>query len=132
MKKIDLRKMIDDLGLDESEVAENLFPMHNHPRNALYRLLRGEGVLDANQISRFSAQYNINIGAMFGDGWKATFTRKTHVFTHNHYEAVLDVETWTTKLYHKKSLFHTFILTSPSITLEEYLERLDTEIFKNQ
>lgn len=131
MKKIDLKKIIHSKKLDEKEVAEQLFPMHKYPKLALDRVLEGEGVLDANQISRFSLYTGIPISELYdGAGWKGSIEGHTHVLVSGDYTAKLDTKNWSTRIFHKESLYHEFILHTPSITLAEYIDRLDFEISK--
>lgn len=131
MKKIDLKKIIQAKKLDPKEVAQELFPTHKHPKLALDRVLAGGGVLDADQISRFSLFTGLPISELYsGAGWKSTIEGHTHVLVSGDYTAKLDTKTWTTKIFHRDSLFHDFIIHSPSITLSEYINRLDLEISK--
>lgn len=133
MKKIDLKKIIQVKKLDEKEVAAELFPNHKHPKLALDRVLAGEGVLDANQISRFSFYSGIPIAELYtGTGWRSSIKGHTHILVSGEYTAKLDTTTWTTEVFHKKSLFHEFIIHSSSISLSKYIEKLDSEISKNK
>lgn len=131
MKKIDLGKIIEVKKLDTKEVAEQLFPLHKYPSLALTRVIAGEGTLDADQISRFSLYTGIPIAELYeGSEWRSTIEGHTHILSSGEYVAHLDTQTWTTKLFHKESLFHTFVIHSPSITLSEYIEKLNSEISK--
>lgn len=133
MQKIDLGEIIKAKKLDEKEIAEQLFPMHKYPKLALDRVLSGDGVLDANQISRFSLYSGIPIAELYsGAAWKSTIDGHTHVLTSGDFTAKLDTTTWTTTLFHKDSLFHTFVIHNSSITLADYIEKLNAEINKNR
>jgi hypothetical protein len=133
MKKIDLGKIIEVKKLDPREVAEHLFPKHKHPKLALDRVLAGDGVLDADQISRFSLFSGIPIAELYiGSDWQSVTKGNEHVLTSGDYEARLSTEDWTTRLFHKGSLFHTFIIHRSSITLEEYIAKLNQEISNNK
>lgn len=132
MKKINLEKIIEAKKLDTKEVALELFPNALHPVLALKRILSGEGVLDADQISRFSLFSGIPISELYEGGkWFAKIQGKKHILVSGRYRAELDTDTWTTELYHKDSLFHEFIIHSKSISLCDYIARLDAEISKN-
>lgn len=130
---IDLSKIIEDRQLDKTEVADRLFPEHKHPKMALGRVLVGEGDLDASQISLFSLYSGIPIAELYtGGGWVSTLGESTHTLTCGEFTAELDSKTWTTKLFKNGSVFHQFILSSKSISLEEYIHMLDSEISKNK
>lgn len=133
MKKINLIKIIEAKKLDVKEIADQLFPNHKYPKMALDRVLSGDGVLDADQISRFSFYTGIPIAELYeGAEWRSSITGHTHVLSNGDYVAQLDTETWTTKLYHRGSLFHTFIIHNSSISLSEYIEKLNGEISKHK
>lgn len=133
MKKINLKKIIANQGLEEKEVAIKLFPNNKYPKLALDRLLAGESVLDANQISLFSFYSGIPITELYeGGGWKSTQKEHTHILVSGDYTAKLDTRSWTTEIFHKNSLFHEFIIHSPSINLGDYIEKLNSEINKNK
>jgi len=131
--KIDLKKIIAVKKLDNREVAQELFPGHKHPKLALDRVLLGEGVLNADQISRFSLYSGIPIAELYsGANWRSSIQDQNHILVSGNYRAELDTVTWTTKLFHKDSLFHQFIIHSSSISLGDYIERLDIEISKHK
>jgi hypothetical protein len=133
MKKIDLGKIIKAKKLDETEVAELLFPSNSYPKLALRRVVKGEGVLDADQISKFSLYSGIPIAELYtGNEWRSDIDGNKHVLVSGEYKAILDTSTWTTTIFHKESLFHEFIMHSPTIGLSEYIERLNHEISKNK
>jgi hypothetical protein len=129
MKRINLEKIIETRGLNFKEVAGMLFPWNGHPVPALKRVIKGDGVLDANQISLFSQYSGIPIAELYeGHKWSSTIEGHTHILTSGEYSAHLDTKSWTTRIYKKDSIYHEFIIHSPSITLREYMERLDKEI----
>jgi hypothetical protein len=131
MKKIDLGKIILAKKIDADKLAKELFPSHKYPKLALDRVIKGEGVLDADQISRFSFSSGIPIAELYNQaGWTSRFEGNTHVLTSGDYSAELDSRTWTTKLFHKSTLFHSFVMHSQSITLGDYLYTLESEIQK--
>ena len=54
MKTIDLKEIIEKRKLDAKDVAQQLFPGIKYPKLALNRIIAGEAVLDANQISKLA------------------------------------------------------------------------------
>jgi hypothetical protein len=129
MRKIELKKIIKRHNLDVWEVAKHLFPNNRYPRLALNRVMAGEAVLDANQISKLSALTGITFDNLFSNsGWKVRIDKRVHTFTNGEYKAELDTETWTTTVFHKKSLMYEDILHTKTISIEEYIIKLDTLI----
>lgn len=129
MKAIDLKNIIAENWLDEDELAKELFPKNKFPRLALARVLNGDAVLDANQISKLSQLTGIEIGSLFEGGkWCMEFRDNVHVFTNGFYRAELDARTWVTNLYHKQTIFHAVVLHQKTILLADYLAHLDALI----
>ena len=58
--------------------------------------------------------------------------RRHLILGNGDYRAELNAETWTTKLFHKHSLFHEFIIHSSSISISEYIGKVETEISKHK
>lgn len=135
MKSIDLKKLIEDHNLDIVEVSMHLFPDRKFPRLALNRVISGESTLNADQISKLASMAGIEIEKMFTpSGWITTPVdeRNKMVFENGEYKAVLDTDKWTTTLLHKGSLFHEEVLHPSTISLNDYLTRLNNLILKSQ
>ena len=127
MKGINLRKIIEHHELDSTEIAKLLFPKNRHPLLALNRILFNKAVLDADQISRFSMFTGIPIADLYdGTGWQSRYSKGKHILTSGDYRAELDTETWSTKVFKNDTLYHEFIMHAKSITLSEYIQRLDS------
>ena len=132
MKTINLKKIIEDQLLDKNEIAKLLFPTNAYPVLALNRILAGTAVLNADQISKFSLFSSIPIAELYeGNGWKSTIKKNVHILTSGDYVAELDTSTWTTKIFHNESLFHEFVMVSKSITLSDYIAKLNEVIKTN-
>lgn len=135
MRTIKVKEIIETRGLDIKEVARQLFPRNKYPVLALNRVIKGESVLDADQISKLALMSGLKISELFsGENWKATARKGVHVFTNGEFRAELDSETWITKVFHKDSMFHESIINSGSTPVSEYLSQLDLIInnFKSQ
>lgn len=131
MDRINLSEIIASKGLKTKEVARELFPDNSYPSLALNRILSGEAVLNADQISRLSLYADIPIGELFSGGkWTAKAKKDLLIFTSGEYRAELDVKAWTSKLYHKDSIYHEFFILSKTIGLNDYINQLE-EIIKN-
>lgn len=132
MSKFNLQEIIDKQKLDTKEIAKELFPSNKHATLALRRILKGEAFLDTEQISKLSQLTGIPIEELFvGGEWKTTATENELVFKSGRYKAVLNTETWVTKIYKNDSLFHDKVIHGGSIALSKYLSAL-TEIIDNQ
>ena len=127
MARIDIYEFIDSHGLDRKEVESLLFPNAKHPYYALNRVARGEGLLDSEQIYKLAEMAGVSVSDLYEHKkWKTKpMQEKTLVFENGDYKAVLDRETWITKLFQKGSMFHESVITSGTTSLEKYFDELD-------
>jgi len=133
MKKIDLREIIKAEGLNKKELARQLFPGNKYPSLSLNRIINGEALLDADQISKLSLITGRNISDLFDTGsWKTTKSKDSsphlHIFENGSYKVEYDAASGATRLFHSNSLFHGTVITKPSITLDEFLNEINSII----
>lgn len=133
MKTIDLNGIIIKQELDPKDVAQQLFPGNKYPKLALNRVLAGEAVLDANQISKLSLMTGLSVDQLYSEnGWTSTSKAGIIAFQNGEYKAELSTETWVTKIFHNGSLFHESVITPGATPVREYLNELNSIIIKNQ
>ena len=133
-KTIDLLGIIERLDLNKNELAKELYPSHTHPTLALNRILKNEGVLDANQISKLSMLTGLPISKLFTVGGftlEGANDGQTLRLTNGEYVAIYDTRKGTTKLYHNKTLFHETVLSKHGIAFSDYLNLLHNIIKNN-
>ena len=129
MKTIDVKKVISTAGLDYSEVAAQLYPGSGHPRLALNRVAKGDGQLDAVQISKLALLAGVSISEVFGESpWSGIAQGSKLTLLNGDYKAELDKETWAVKVFDKGSLFHDEVLVKKHIPLSEFIEMLNSLI----
>lgn len=129
MYSIDIEKLIRAKNLDFKEVARQLFPTNKYPEFALSRIIKGKGSLNADQISKLASFASMRIEDLFdGKNWKGHYSNNEYIFTNGEYKAVLNPETWTTKVFHKDSLFHETVIHQGLIPLREYITGLNSII----
>lgn len=130
MKVIKIKEVIDRNGLDFEETAKHLFPRNKYPRLALNRVIAGEAVLDADQISKLSLLSGVAIEDLFSGNWEVQRKPGKIVIQSEDYRAELDTESWITSVFHKKSLIHESVIHSGSISLQNYIDAIETVINK--
>lgn len=131
MKRIDITGIIQKNNLDAKELAQKLFPTHQHPQMALSRIAQGKSVLDANQISLLSEITGQSINALFDlNEWEASSKNHITIFKSGDFTAELDMEKGSSKIFHKGTIFHETILHSMSIPLSDYLREVSNEVIK--
>jgi hypothetical protein len=132
MQTINLDRIIKSKNLDKKELAQKLFPDNKYAALALNRVIRGDGFLDSKQISLLSELVSIPIGELFtGSGWDLKSSRDTLIITSDKFRAELDRNTWVTKVYENRSLFHESLIHSRNAPLSLYLADL-TKIVDHQ
>lgn len=133
MQKLELQKIIDRYELDVHEVAKKLYPSAKYPKLAIDRVISGDALLNSEQVALLSAITGVPIGFLYSGGdwtWNGTAKENILSFSTEDYTAELDTNTWTTKIYHKGSLFHDAVIHSGSVPLSEYLSTLSNLIVK--
>ena len=128
MARINIYKFIDDHGLDRREVETLLFPNAKHPYYALNRVAKGEGLLDSEQLYKLAEMAGVSVSDLYEHKkWKNKVVPQgnTVVFENGDYKAILDRDTWITKLFQKESMFHESVITSGATTMGDYLDQLD-------
>lgn len=130
MQTVKVKEVISQKNLDMKEVAQQLFPKNKYPRLALNRVMAGDAVLDADQISKLALMAGVQISDLYTGNWKAKSRKGVHVFTNDEYTAELNTETWITKIFHKDSMIHEAVIHSGTTPLSDYLNELDSIINK--
>jgi hypothetical protein len=129
---IDIKAAVARAGLDYSEVAEQIFPDNVHPRLALNRVAKGEAFLYEPQIRKLAELTGLTVSELFGESkWKSVRKGETICFMSGDYKAELNTQDWTTKVFHKNSLFHEEILHARFIPLSAYLQQIE-KLITNQ
>jgi hypothetical protein len=138
MLKAELKNILKRCNLPEQQLekqfAEELFPEHKHPELAFRRMMKGHGVLDAEQLSKLATLLGCTIQELFSGGsWKAKASHnKIHIFTSGDFTAELDTVKFISSVYKNNSLIHEEVIHKTSISLSEYLTDLDKIINKKQ
>lgn len=136
MNNFNVNAIIEKYNLDAKTVASELFPKNDYPMMALSRVIKGEALLNTEQVSKLSFLTGVPIDKLFDGGSWVNIPRKaedkTLIFENGEYHAHLDRETWITKVYHKNSVFHESVITDgKSLPLSEYFNELDNLILKH-
>ena len=133
MSNINLEEIIKNSGIDEKFISEQLFPGNAYPGLALKRVKKGEALLDSTQIVKLSELTGISIENLFEKGgWKTSSNKNgLLIFENGDFRAELDRTDWTTKIYHKGSLFEDMLLHDKSTPLSTFLEKIEEIISKH-
>jgi len=132
--RIDLKKLIQELDLDKSTLAQVLFPTNSHPSQALARLLQRNVSLKEKQIYRLSMFTGLSIDSLYEDSllWKMETLEETLKFTRGDYTAIYYPNTGFTKVYELNSPLAVKIVSVRTESLSEYLADVDEVIHINR
>jgi hypothetical protein len=137
VKKIDLKKIIEGEALEVKELAPQLFPGAKFPAMALNRIVKGDAVLNADQIAKLCIVTGLTASELYDypNWWKGKDLKPGELALENgEFTAKLNLEKWIVTIEHKGSLFFNEVLCSKTTPLSEFIEMLNNQvlIFKNQ
>ncbi len=131
--KIDLEEFMARHDLKSNEVARQLFPDNKHAMNALYRVLRGEGTLNVEQVGKLATMAGVGIAQVFKSGsWTSEMYSEKILFFRGDYIDELNQREWKVYLFHKGSLFHSEVLVNPTIDLTAFLDMISLKMAENE
>ena len=126
MAKLDVNIILERYKLDFKKVAAELYPHTKFPELALKRIVKGEALLDSEQIAKLAALADVQIQALFEPVWSVRGREGEVInFEAEGYRAVLNLETWETSVFKDNSLFHTEVLSHKTVDIKEYFKTLD-------
>ena len=128
--KINVAAIIEQYGLSKLELASDLFPNNKYASMALTRVINGEAFLNSEQLSLLANKLGVTVDSLYADREWDLKSNSAGVlkFENGSMIAELDTETWITKVYKKGSLIHETVLHNGSITIANYLEKLNNLI----
>ena len=135
MQTLNLKRIMETANLKAPYVGAHLFPDNKEPRQAVYRVMKGEAFLDSEQIAKLSELLNVPIGLLFDDAsWCMSVKperRNVINFRTYDYFAELNTETMETTLSRNDVLMFEKVITHDrGITLTDYLAQLTNLIIK--
>lgn len=130
---LDIHNIIEKYGLDQNEVAKLLFPDNVRPNLALKRVAEKETLLNTEQFSRLASYIGVPMDSLMNKGWNSAKPPSANQlrFVSDDYEAILNKETFQTRIFHKGSLLHEEIIVSATTPISIYLDALN-EIIKTK
>lgn len=125
---MDLQTFIEEFNLDKLKVARKLFPKNKHPMMALSRLIKGKSEMTVSQLKILSNIVGFKQPEILDPNvWK---TENSYAIHSKGFTAVLDFESFETRVYDKDKILIDVVLHSSSIVLSEYIEKINSLISK--
>lgn len=129
MQNIKIDVLIKRYGWDRDEIAGVLFPLNKFPVLALRRISKGDAVLDSAQLLDLSKFTGVPISDLFSASeWVSEVVEGQLIFKCGDYRAILNRQTWVTRLIEGADKLVDEFLLSPALTVPEYIANLDEKI----
>ena len=120
-QSFDLAKVIEHFKLDREEVETVLFPHVRYRKQALYRVLKGEGQLTVEQLQALANLSGVFIQDLFSlDTWKGGKEDNCLTFLKGEFKVKLNYNGVFLSIYKGTTLVHQEI-NSSNKTLQEFL-----------
>ena len=127
--KINIIELIAKHGLNTNEIARILFPGAKYPKHALARILKGEAVLDVNQLSALATYIGVPVSELFSDDfWKGGTEDGCLIFQKGRYKAKLKYLGVFLSIYKDDKLCLQEIGDMSAMTIKEFTDYLDNTI----
>lgn len=121
-QKFDLAKVIEHYKLDREEVEQALFPHVRYRKQALDRVLKGEGQLTVEQLQTLATLSGVFIQDLFSlDNWKGSKEDNCLTFLRGEFKVKLNYNGVFLSIYKGTDLVHQEI-NSSNKTLQEFLD----------
>lgn len=136
MQTLDLKRIAETANLKASYLGAHLFPDNKDQAHAVRRVMRGEMLLNSEQIAKLSELLNVPVNVLFYDPkeWEilANTNRKNIINFRTHdYFAELNLDTMETTISRNGLVFFEKVLTHDrGIGLTDYLSQLTDLIIK--
>lgn len=129
-QKFNLQKIIDYYSLKREDVENVLFPHIRYKKQAVDRILKGEGQVTVEQAESLANFIGVFISDLFFvDTWKGCTESKCLTFNKTPYKAKLNYNGVFLSLYKDNELIYQQIMI-PDYSFDEFLKYIDTLIKK--
>ncbi len=127
--QINLNEIIERYGINTEALAKVLFPTVKYPKHALTRLLKGEAVLDVEQLGALATYIGVPASELLSeDFWKGSVEDNCLVFLRGEYKAKLNYNGAFLSLYKNNDLCLQEICGTPNMSIPKFIKYLDSLI----
>ena len=129
MEQFDINAVIEQYKLNTEELAKVLFPTVKYPKQAFDRILKGEAVLDVQQVQLLANHIGVLVSDLFSiNQWKSTMEDKCLTFIKGEYKIKLNYNNVYVSVYKGCSLVDQIVANIPAMTLEQFIKYIDNLI----
>lgn len=129
MERFNINSVIEHYKLNTEDVAKALFPTVKYPKQALDRILKGEGNLDITQVEKLANYIGVLVTDLFSvDTWKSSAEDGCITLLKGQYKAKLNYNGVYLSIYKDNVLIEQKISNVPDMTIQEFINFLDNLI----
>lgn len=129
MEPFNIKNVIAHYKLNTEDLAKVLFPNVKYPKQALDRILKGEGNLDITQVEELANYIGVLVTDLFSaNTWKSSTEDGCLTLLKGQYKAKLNYNGVYLSIYKDNVLIEQKISNVPSMTIQEFINFLDNLI----
>lgn len=129
MEHFNINNVIEYYKLNTENLAKALFPAAKYPKQALDRILKGEGNLDIVQVEKLASYIGVLVTDLFSvNTWKGFSEDECLTLSKGDYKAKLNYNGVYLSIYKNNVLIYQKISNVPNMTIQEFINFLDNLI----
>lgn len=129
MEQFNINNVIEHYKLNTEDLAKALFPTVKYPKQALDRILKGEGTLDITQVEKLANYIGVLVADLFSAGtWKSSSEDNCLTMLKGDYKVKLNYNGVYLSIYKDNTLIEQKISNVPGMTVQEFINFLDNLI----
>lgn len=129
MEQFNINNVIEHYKLNTEDLAKVLFPTVKYPKQALDRILKGEGNLDITQVEKLANYIGVLVTDLFSaNTWKGSAEDGCLTLLKGQYKAKLNYNGVYLSIYKDNVLIEQKISNVPDMTIQEFINFLDNLI----
>lgn len=129
MEQFNISSIIEHYKLNIEDLAKVLFPTVRYPKQALDRVIKGEGNLSVKQLETLASYIGVLITDLFSAGtWKGSSEDGYLIMLKGNYKVKLNYKGAFISIYKNNNLIEQKISNTPSMTIHEFISYLDNFI----
>lgn len=129
MEQFNINNVIEHYKLNTEDLAKVLFPTVKYPKQALDRILKGEGTLDITQVEKLANYIGVLVTDLFSAGtWKSSSEDNCLTMLKGDYKVKLNYNGVYLSIYKDNALIEQKISNVPGMTVQEFINFLDNLI----
>ncbi len=129
MEQFNINNVIEHYKLNTEDLAKVLFPAVKYPKQALDRILKGEGNLGITQVEKLADYIGVLVTDLFSaNTWKSSAEDGCLTLLKGHYKVKLNYNGVYLSIYKDNVPIEQKISNIPDMTIQEFINFLDNLI----